>query len=213
MKPHCLLGFGLLWVVASGFPGVEAGEPAPDLLPASLRASEQHSPGSLALDDWQRVQNLPLGARLRVALRGARVQHGRLENVTEEALTLRISRKKLETEPRDDVVRVHVGQRDSLTNGALIGLGIGAGIGAALGWAGIPSPVTPLDEDRYSRGTFVATGLALGAALGTGIGTLTDYSQLKLMLVYERSIENKASGSTDGIRPRRRSLCEPSSCY
>ncbi len=117
------------WLLAGSVQPPRAGEPAPELLPAHLRERLRETPPALPLSDWERLRKLPTGSKLRVVLEGARVLRGRQVSITDEALTLRISRR-LRTEPRAQVVRVHRRHRDPLSNGVLIGLGVGAAIGA-----------------------------------------------------------------------------------
>ena len=114
------------WLLAGSVQPPRAGEPAPELLSAHLRERLRETPPALPLSDWERLRELPTGSKLRVVLEGARVLRGKLVSVSDEALTLRISRK-LRTEPRARVVRIH---HDPLSNGVLIGLGVGAAIGA-----------------------------------------------------------------------------------
>lgn len=163
-----------------------AGEPAPELLPDSMRVKHTARAASLPLNDWSRLQQIPTETELRVSVEGARVLRGKLVDVTHEELTLRVSSKELSTQPRTKVVRVHRARSDSLTNGTLIGLAIGAGFGALVGGFGIPTPITPLDEDKHGRGAFVASGLLIGGAAGAGLGALGDRSQKDFELVYEK---------------------------
>lgn len=113
------------WLLAGTVQPPRAGEPAPELLPAHLRERLRETPPALPLSDWERLREQPTGSKLRVVLEGARVLRGKLVSVSDEALTLRISRK-----PRTQVVRIHRRHHDPLSNGVLIGLGVGAAIGA-----------------------------------------------------------------------------------
>lgn len=113
------------WLLAGSVQPPRAGEPAPELLPAHLRERLRGTPLARPLSDWERLREQPTGSKLRVVMEGARVLRGKLVSVSDEALTLRISRK-----PRTQVVRIHRRHHDPLSNGVLIGLGVGAAIGA-----------------------------------------------------------------------------------
>ncbi len=117
------------WLLAGSVQPPRAGEPAPELLPAHLRERLRGTPLARPLSDWERLREQPTGSKLRVVLEGARVLRGKLVSVSDEALTLRISRK-LRTEPRAQVVGIHRRHHDPRSNGLLIGLGVGAAIGA-----------------------------------------------------------------------------------
>ncbi len=159
--PRCLVV--LLLLAAAVWPA-SAGEPALDLLPASLRERLQQTQASLPIDGWARLQSLPPGTMLRVALKRARVLRGKLVSITDEALTLRISRRKLRTEPRAQVVRVHRRHHDPLSNGVLNGLGVGAAGGAVVG-----ASLDPASTDYARSGAVLFLGL-FGAGVGTAIG-------------------------------------------
>ena len=189
----------LLSLAAAVWPA-SAGEPALDLLPASLRERLQQTQASLPVDGWARLQSLPPGMMLRVALKRARVLRGKLVSVTDEALTLRVSHKKLRTEPRSQVVRVHRRHHDPLSNGVLIGLGVGAAGGAVVG-----ASLDPASTDYARSGAVLFLGL-FGAGVGAAIGAFADMARVEFELIYERPTHTRLRQRAAPVRPWRRSL-------
>ncbi len=189
----------LLLLAAAGWPA-SAGEPALELLPPFLQARLRPGPAVLPLEDWERLRRLATGTELRVSLEGAWVLRGKLVSITDEALTLRISRKKLRTEPRAQVVRVHRRHRDPLSNGVLIGLGVGAAGGAVVG-----ASLDPASTDYARSGAVLIFGL-FGAGVGAAIGAIADRARVEFELIYERPTHTRLRQHAAPVRPWQRSL-------
>ena len=177
----CCLGVALWLGVAATL--VFAQEPAAWLSPSAIAKTHNVAHQPLALSDWRRLLDLPAGTEVRVSLERARVLKGKLVNVTDEGLTLRLAEAKPVTTTVDSrqVVRVHEIRRDSLKNGTLIGLGIGAGGGAIWGAAQDP------EETDFTRSAAAVFGSSFGAGVGALVGLVVDAARVELVLVYERS--------------------------
>ncbi len=184
----------LLLLAAAVWPA-SAGEPALDLLPPFLQARLRPGPAVLPLEDWERLRRLATGTELRVSLEGARVLRGKLVSITDEALTLRISRKKLRTEPRAQVVRVHRRHHDPLSNGVLIGLGVGAAGGAVVG-----ASLDPASTDYARSGAVLIFGL-FGAGVGAAIGAIADRARVEFELIYEKPMQEPAQHNSARSQP------------
>ncbi len=142
-------------------------------------------------NDWQGVQALPVGTELRVSLERVQTLRGRLESATEEELTLRLADGKHRTVASSQVVRIHRIHKDSLVNGALIGLGVGGAAGAIAGAA-----QNPERTDLTRSGSALIFG-ALGAAIGAGIGAVADSAKVELQLVYERPASSQTGSAAE----------------
>lgn len=181
----CCLG-ATLWLGATATLAA-AQEPVAWLSPRWAARTETTAVQSLQLNDWRRLLDLPTGTELRVSVERARVLKGKLVNVTDEALTLRVAEADLGVVDKvvesHQVVRVHRIQRDSLKNGTLIGLAVGSGVGAGLG--ALARPISADDKTEERR---IGTGLGLyvGAGVGALIGAAADNARVDLILVYER---------------------------
>ncbi|MDA2913998.1 hypothetical protein MYX77_08595 [Acidobacteriia bacterium AH_259_A11_L15] len=150
------------------------------LLPRLTPERETPALQQLPLDDWRRLESLPLGAELRVSLERAQVFKGKLEDVTGEALTLRLRGGGLKVVHSWQVVRIHEVHRDSILDGTLIGLGVGASVGAIIGAAQDPEST---DLNRLGGALF---GAMIGVGPGGLVGFLVDNARLEMVVVYER---------------------------
>ncbi len=125
---------------------------------------------------------LRLGDAVVVTEMDGRKASGRLTNLSAASMTILRGGTPIEL-PSASVRAVSIRERDSLANGALIGLAAGMAFGAiALGAA--------CHEDYYYRGScagLVLAGVgiygAMGAGIGVGIDALTPGRKL---LVYQR---------------------------
>jgi hypothetical protein len=118
------------------------------------------------------------GQRVTVTVNTGQEVKGRVTDLSTDAMVIREGGDHV-TVPYADIVRIEE-QRDSLSNGILIGLGVGAGVA---GWrysedarapprCGVFAPrICPPDLTGY---------LMLGAGLGTAIGVVAD------ALIYRR---------------------------
>ncbi len=181
MRSRMFTGLGvLLWMGL--VPALAAAQEGGGVLSPRL-TPERETPAlqPLPLDDWRRLQSLPLGAELRVSLERAQVFKGRLEDVTGKALTLRLRDGSLKVVHPWQVVRIHEVYRDSILDGTLIGLGVGAVVGAIIGAAGDP------ESTDFTRPAGALFGALLGAGPGALIGWGVDSARTELVIVYERS--------------------------
>ncbi|NIV29835.1 MAG: hypothetical protein GWN58_10115 [Anaerolineae bacterium] len=187
-RPFFLFGSILLGLVSplawAASAGTEPDALLPDTRPSSPAASLQNRP----LHHWDRLAALLPGTELRVSLEGARTLKGKLENVTEETLTLRIGRKSKTIAPAE-VVRIHQLRRDSLDNGLLLGMAVGVAAGAAWG-AGLAA------HEDINNMVLLFT-VPVGAAAGTAIGAAADSARIEWLLVYERPTIKTQIGPND----------------
>jgi len=179
IRMSCCLGVALSLGAAAALAAAQ--EPAAWLSRGLTARTETAAAPPLPLNDWRRLLDLPTGTELRVSLERARVLKGKVDNVTDEALTLRLPGARLEVVHSGQAVRVHRIQNDSLKNGTLIGLGIGAGVGAIVGAAQDPE-----NTDMTRRGATLS-GTMAGATFGSLLGLLADKARVELVLVFERS--------------------------
>ena len=123
----------------------------------------------LALNDWQRVQDLQPGAHVMVRTVGGENYHGRVLSVSLESVTIesdershpgRITRQReLRKETVREVCLLHSGA--SVLTGAAIGAAVGAGIGLA-----IDSSQRSHEDGHLVTAVFTLLGGALGAGIG-----------------------------------------------
>ena len=124
---------------------------------------------SLAADkgQWDNVQSLRLGDRIRVTQSDRKRIEGRFESATESAVTLRADKSVALS--KNNVVRVEK-RRLSRGTKALIGLGVGAGVGGALS-AGMANASS--NEGFFGSSALVAVTIVATSALGAGFGALS----------------------------------------
>ncbi len=178
MKSRMFSGLGvLLWMGL--VPALAAAQEGGGVLSPRL-TPERETPAlqQLPLDDWRRLESLPLGAELRVSLERAQVFKGKLQDVTGEALTLRLPGGSLKVVHPWQVVRIHRIERDSTLDGTLIGLGVGASVGAIIGGAQDPAELTRLGGALF--------GAMIGVGPGGLVGFLVDNARVEVVVVYER---------------------------
>ncbi|MFQ5663782.1 MAG: hypothetical protein ACE5HL_08120 [Terriglobia bacterium] len=184
MRAQSIRCLALFLLLTAAVPPTGAREPAPELLPDTLRKTPQPVPAETRRNDWNRLQNLPAGTELRVSLERARVFKGKLVSVTDDALTLRATWEGRKTLSASQIVRIHRLHRDSVLDGTLIGLGVGAAAGAILGAAPEPGELT-----RVGAALFLGV---IGAGIGAATGAAVDYHRVELQLIYEKLPENAA---------------------
>ncbi len=107
---------------------------------------------------WQRVGKLDPREKIKIHLRDGSTFKGKVVQVDENGLLLRINGDRSMQIAKGDVGRI---SRNSGARGALIGLGIGAGIGALIGGA------APRNDEITRAGN-----AALGAGAGGLIGVI-----------------------------------------
>lgn len=151
------------------------------ILLASLLLSPVTLAAQATTNDWSRLTTVPTGTNLSVHLKNGKKVDGKLNVVSESALTLTVKTTSTEVK-RDDIRRVYQVNGGSVKKATLIGLGIGAGAGAIAGVA----------ADSSSDGTFetlenaTAGAIAvIGAVAGTITGFVVGKTRRKRTLIYE----------------------------
>jgi hypothetical protein len=129
---------------------------------------------------WDVVEHAR-GKSIVVVHKDNRSQTGKLEQVSEDSLTLNEQERRIVIR-RDDIRQVYARTGRSRKRGALLGLTIGAGSGAILGTAS----TQPCDACiiSFSRGEGAAVGATAGAAVGSIIGVLVGGGR-KQVLLYD----------------------------
>ena len=109
------------------------------------------------------------GDTVRITDTEGRVAEGKIRTLQPDAVS--IDRDGAATFAARDVGRIELRERDSLKNGALIGLAVGGGIGAIdCG----DRYANPEDYPGSQPGSACAASLALGAGIGTLVGVVLD---------------------------------------
>lgn len=124
-----------------------------------------------------------------------RERRGTLERISRDGLVLAADAAKTLT--ATDVRRVRIREKDSLKNGALIGLGVGAGLGTA--WCvGAVADDSPDMNARVECGE----GFTVFPALGALVGMLVDAAiPGSLRVVYQAPGAGTASRTTMTVTP------------
>lgn len=132
------------------------------------------------INDWARLNSVPVGSKLSVALKGGKTAQGEFSAVSNEVLTVRVKNALTEF-GREDVLRVHQVVKKSAAKSTLIGLGVGAGAGAAIGIAGDASNQGLEQVDNAATAAITVLGAAAGALTGYFVGR----NNSKRILIYE----------------------------
>src|SRR2546422_4452348 len=85
--------------------------------------------------DWSALRNVAPETKLEVKLKNGKTVKGKLNSVSENALSLVVSKKTIALN-REDVFSVYQVSGQSAKKPTLIGMGVGAGAAAAVGAAG-----------------------------------------------------------------------------
>jgi hypothetical protein len=141
------------------------------------------------------AERLRVGQSIWVTDQAGREVRGTLEGLTNDALVLKTDR--LITFSARDVRRVRARQRDSIKNGALIGLGVGAAMGTAWCIGAVADDSGDLDARVEC-----AEGFTVYPALGTLIGLGVDAAiPGRVRVVYEVPGHEFASHARVTVRP------------
>ncbi len=132
------------------------------------------------INDWARLNSVPVGSKLSVELKGGKTAKGEFSAVSNEVLTVRVKNALTEFR-RDDVLRVHQVVKKSAAKSTLIGLGVGAGAGAVIGIAGDASNQGLEQVDNAATAAITVLGAAAGALTGYLVGR----NNSKRILIYE----------------------------
>lgn len=145
------------------------------LIYAPIAAARQ----SASTGEWVSVQAVPQGAELIVKLKNGKTVRGKLDRVTDSALSLTVKNNKTETVYGNDVSTIYQLKRKAeKAKYALIGAGVGAAIGGGLG-AAKNSP--PIDDGEI----YVMAGIPLGAGIGALAGWLFGQGRRRRVLIYQ----------------------------
>src|SRR3990172_2240745 len=124
---------------------------------------------------------IQVGQRIWVTDSAGREVPGTLDRLSDNELVLKA--KGLETYAASDVRRVRTRDRDSLKNGALIGLGIGGGMGAAWCIGAIAADSGEIDA-RVECGEGFTVFPGLGALIGLAVDAVIPG---KMRVIYQAS--------------------------
>jgi hypothetical protein len=129
--------------------------------------------------DWSALRVIASGSKLSVKLKNGKAVDGKLDRLSDSALSLSGKNAPVEIK-REDVLSIYQITKKSATKATLIGMGGGAGAGAVIGAAGASD--NGFDKIDHA----VTAGLTV---LGAGVGALTGYligrGGSKRVLVYE----------------------------
>ena len=124
-----------------------------------------------------------------------REARGKLERLSSDELVLKADGSK--TFAAADVRRVRARDRDSLKNGALIGLGIGGGFGPAWCIGAVAD-----DSGELDAGVECAEGFTVFPALGALIGFAVDaVIPGRMRVIYQASPSQEAPGARLMVAP------------
>lgn len=144
-----------------------------------------------AAGNWEQLQQLRPGDKIRVELEGKRGMTGDFAAVTSESLQV-VLRKEQRDLPRTEVRRVWVyhasGRSRARAAAPWIGAAAGLGVGIGVGWAaGAPANCTGWCFDFVpSKPASAAILGATGAGLGVLVGYLVSGKSETRTLVYQR---------------------------
>ena len=144
------------------------------LIPASPQAGVV--PGR-----WEKIDRLPSGQQIIVTLNSLDRIEGKFKNSGPDSLTLTdpsgVEKKVAKSEVRKIVSGARV--KDSLNDGALIGMGVGLGVALAL----LAAAASGDDSEVLTSAKWGAPLLGIGAGLGVGIAI--DASQKRAEVLYQ----------------------------
>jgi hypothetical protein len=129
--------------------------------------------------DWAGLKTVVSGSKLVIKLKSGKTVEGKLNSVSEAALSLAVSGKPLDL-GREEILRVYQVRGKSAKKPTLIGLGVGAAAGAAIGAAGGEN-----DGFFLTKPEAAAAFSVLGAAVGAITGFAFGKSGHKRILIYE----------------------------
>lgn len=180
------------WAVWAGSLGLAAAifaapAAAQQPAPVSARAGSTASQPQEAVTTFdQLVNRVTIGEKLWVTDTEGRETRGRLEQLTTARLTLKANGTKLFEAASVSVIRHR--QRDSVKNGALIGLGVGGGMATAWCIGALADDSGDLDPAVECSEGFIFAGL--GTLIGTAVDAIIPG---KLSVIYRAS--NAPAGS------------------
>lgn len=129
--------------------------------------------------EWDSIKAVPQGAELIIKLKDRQTLRGKLESVTDTALSIIGKNNKTETLDRNDVSEVYQLRRKAeKAKYALIGAGAGAAVGGVIG-AAKNSP--NIDDGEI----YTMVGIPLGAGIGALAGFLFGQGRRKRVLIYQ----------------------------
>jgi hypothetical protein len=141
------------------------------------------------------AERIQVGQRIWVTDATGREVRGRLERLSSDGLVLKADRIETFTVP--DIRRVRARERDSLKNGALIGLGIGGGMGTAWCIGAIADDSGDIDARvECAEGFTVFPGL--GALIGLAVDAMIPG---RMRVVYQASLPQEASRASLVVVP------------
>lgn len=136
---------------------------------------------SASYGEWVSVKALLPGDEISIKLKDGKTVRGKLESVTDTALSVTRKKNRAETFNRDDVFQVYqLRGKASKAKYALIGAGIGAAVG---GGAGAAKNSPNIDDGEI----YTMVGIPLGAGIGALVGLLFGQSRRKRVLIYQAS--------------------------
>jgi hypothetical protein len=141
------------------------------------------------------AERLQIGQLVWVTDPTGREVHGKLEQLSSDRLV--VTTNGSETFAAADVWRVRTRDRDSIKNGALIGLGIGGALGTAWCIGAIADDSGDIDARVECAEGFIVHP-ALGALLGLAVDRVIPG---KMRVIYQASVPHGASGAILGLAP------------
>jgi hypothetical protein len=118
---------------------------------------------------WNRLNRLPAGTEIRVALAGGKTLRGFLQNVAPASISINATTSQ-ETVPRTDIKRIQQKRESHRGRNTLIGLGIGAAGGLTAG--GMLDAKTSVNLfPNAAKAIFTPLGALIGVGVGAAVPT------------------------------------------
>jgi len=132
--------------------------------------------------EWSIFTTLQPNEKLVAKLKDGKTVEGRLNSVSEKALTLSSGGKTIEID-RENVARAYQETKASVKKPVLVGSAVGAAVGAGMGVAA--GSCNPGDVVCFNRSETVPILTAFFAGVGALIGLIIGKTNNKRVLIYE----------------------------
>ena len=147
------------------------------LLPSLTLSAQGLKPANV--NDWSQLSTVVSGTRLSVKTKDGKTVEGKLNKISDTALSLTVKNKPVDLK-REDVQSIYQLTKKSATKSTLIGLAVGGGAGLGVGLAGRSNDGFEKIENAAAAGFAV-----IGAAGGALAGYLIGRSGRKRVLIYQ----------------------------
>jgi len=131
---------------------------------------------------WSIISTLQPNEKLVVKLKDGKNVEGRLNSVTEKALTLSKDGRTIDID-RENVARAYLVKGAPMKKQVLVGMAVGAGVGAGMGVAA--GSCSPGDAVCYKKSETIPLLTAFFAGVGALIGLIIGKTNNRRELIYE----------------------------